>query len=153
MGLFRKEPTSTEKNEIRSLISRSQTCARNLSETDKISNYYKEWDKLMSLLNRLIFFEAKGIRFKPSPRRDLASAQAKKQRTEKNCIDRAYENLKVSLISLKTEQGKRNRIIKFFEEMDYYAPRMAAENANYVQHLKQEMLAQFLLSLLMNRQP
>ena len=143
MGLFHRQPTTTEKNEIRSLISRAQTCGRNLTDADKISNYFKEWDKLMSLLDRLIYYENRGIKFKPSPRLDLSNAKSKKQRTEKNCIDRAYEDLKVSLFALKTEQGKRNKTVRFFEEMEYYFPRMDSNNVDYVVHLKKETMEQF----------
>lgn len=141
MGLFRKIPTTQEKNDIRALISRAQTCARNLNEADKISSFFKEWDKLIHNFNRLIFYENRGVKFKISPKRDLEDAKRKKRNIERNCIDRSFADLQASLFQLKTDSGKKNRIIRFFEEMEYYSNRMESDNVAYINQLKKGALS------------
>ena len=140
MGLFTKEPTTQEKNDIRALLSRAQTCARNLNEADSISGFYKEWDKLMALFDRLIWYEKRGTRFKPSPRKNLREIEAKKEKAERDCIDRAFSVLQASLFSLKTESGRRNKVGRFFEEAEYYSSRMEPANVAFIREMKTKLM-------------
>lgn len=142
MGLFSRTPSTTEKNDIKAVIARAQTCARNLNDADKIASFFKEWDRLVDQLNRLIRYENSRIKFQSSPKRDLEKAIFNKSNVERKCIDRQYADLNTSLLSLRTIQGKRNRVQKFFEEMEYFMPRMEPVNVDYVKQLKDIATAQ-----------
>lgn len=95
----------------------------------------------MDQINRLISYERSGIKFSYSPRKNLELAKQNKKSVEHKCIGRAYADLQTSLLSLKTESGKRNRVAKFFEKMDYYSSRMESSNIAYLSQLKEEMVS------------
>ena len=56
MALFKRSPSTSEKNDIRALLQRSQSCARNLNTLDKIPAFCNEWEKLTRLYGSLVLF-------------------------------------------------------------------------------------------------
>ena len=57
-------------------------------------------------------YEKSGVPFKPSAIKEWKNICNQKKGTEKHCIERAYDKLMGSVVTLKTAQGKRNKIQK-----------------------------------------
>ena len=144
MALFKRQPTASEKRDVNAIISRAQTCARNINESDNIAVFFREWEKITIHYHSLLTYEKSGYPFSPSPsklfERDVFS---KKQKVELKCINRAFDRLQAGLISLKTTQGKIDRINSFFDEMEYYSDKMEPENIEYLKTLKESMLKDY----------
>lgn len=136
MGLFSKKPTANEKKEINAILSRMTTCCKRLEATDSIDKYFTEWDKYLSDYERLSYFARKGIKFTASPDRMHSLICREVPRLEKDIINRGYDRMLRDAAKLSTEKGKRTKAEKFFNELEFYYPKMQATSVELVKELK-----------------
>ena len=88
-------------------------------------------------------YEKSGVSFKPSAIKEWKNICNQKIGAEKHCIERAYDRLMGSVVTLKTAQGKKNKIKTFFDEAEYYFPQLEEENVEYIESLKKQALAEY----------
>lgn len=138
MGLFSfyKKPTAAQKKEIEAALSRGRTCAKRIESLDSIDKYFTEWDKYMKEEKILEYYEDQRIKFTVSPRKIHSMVCAEIPRIEKDTIMRSYDRMQRDAAKLSTDSGKKKKAEKFFNELEYYYPRLQPESVQLIQQLK-----------------
>lgn len=147
MGLFDKKPTTAQKNDINATISRCGTCCKRLESANSIDRYFTEWDKFMVDYNVLLAYEKQRIKFTVPPHKLYNQIVAEIPRIEHDIVTRGYDRMQRDAAKLSTDKSKQNKAIKYFDELEYYYPRLRPETVNYIKSLKETC------SLLQNEQP
>ena len=136
MGLFRRAPSSTEKKDINATISRIGTCFKRLESVDSIDKYITEYDKFINDYNALRAYEKDKIKFKVSLTQILSEVEAEIPRIEKEVVTRGYDRMQRDAAKVTTEKSKLNKATKFFDELEYYYPRLRPATVEYIKSLK-----------------
>ena len=136
MGLFSKKPTSAEKQQINSTLSRMGTCCKRLESVDSIDRYFTEWDKYLSDYHVLEMYANKGIKFTISPKKIHSQICQEIPRIEIDVVNRGYDRMMRDAAKLTTDKGKQNKALKFFNELEYYYPRLQVSTVEHIKGLR-----------------
>lgn len=136
MGLFSRAPSSTEKKDINATISRVGTCFKRLESVDSIDKYFTEYDKFINDYNSLRAYEKQRIKFKYPLTKIYNEVEAEIPRIEKDVVSRGYDRMQRDAAKVTTEKSKKNKAIKFFDELEYYYPRLRPTTVEYIKSLK-----------------
>lgn len=136
MGLFNKKPTTEEKNQINSTLSKMGTCCKRLESVDSIDKYFTEWDKYLSDYRVIEMYANNGIKFTVPPKKIHAQICQEIPRIEKDVVNRGYDRMMRDAVKLTTDKGKQNKANKFFNELEYYYPRLQVGTVELIKTLK-----------------
>ena len=136
MGLFHRAPTSNEKKDINATISRVGTCFKRLESVDSIDKYFTEYDKFLNDYNALRAYEKQRIKFKVPLSKIYNEVTAEIPRIEKDVVNRGYDRMQRDAAKVSTEKSKQNKANKFFDELEYYYPRLQLGTVEYIKNLK-----------------
>ena len=136
MGLFYKEPTSNEKREINAIISRVGTCFKRLESANSIDKYFTEYDKFISDYNMLREYEKRRIKFNVPLTKIYNEVVAEIPRLERDIVARGYDRMQRDAVKLTTEKSKQNKAKKFFDELEYYYPKLQPATVIYIKSLR-----------------
>ena len=136
MGLFHRAPTSNEKKDINATISRVGTCFKRLESVDSIDKYFTEYDKFLNDYNMLRVYEKQRIKFKVPLTKIYNEVMAEIPRIEKDVVNRGYDRMQRDAAKVSTEKSKQNKANKFFDELEYYFPRLQPGTVEHIKTLK-----------------
>lgn len=136
MGLFHRAPTANEKKDINAAISRIGTSLKRFETVDSIDKYFTEYDKFMTDYKVLQMYERQRIKFQVPLAKVLSQFTAEIPRLEKDVVTRGYDRMQRDAAKVTTEKSKQNKAKKFFDELEYYYPRMKPETVEYAKSLK-----------------
>ena len=108
-----------------------------LNTTCNTETFFSRYELTLSILSELSDFE-KFVPFTNSPEQELNKITSEKDRHTKDFIERAWESLLTKNRNLKTEKGKNNRILKFFNELDKYTTELGPTSLAYLNNLKEK---------------
>jgi hypothetical protein len=114
-------------------------CVELVNTTVNPDVFFKRYDLLLVHLEELAKFEGTGI-FDNS--RELPSATFLRvdeqfDSATNDFLDRSFEDAKKHAETLKTENGKRNAINRYFENMEKYISYMSEESLEYFNKMKE----------------
>lgn len=136
MGLFSKKPTPQQKREIEAMLSRMGTCCKRLESVNSIDSYFTEWDKYLSEYKMLSSYESQGIRFTVSPKKIHGQILNEIPRVERDVVSRGYDRLQRDSAKLSTDKGKQKKVDAFFNELEFYYPRLQPGTVAYIKELR-----------------
>ena len=139
MGLFSKskpKPTTQHKNEAKAAISRFGTCAKELESATSIDAYITAMDKCNSELNLLQLYEENGVTLSMPLSQIRESVTAEIPRIERETVDRSYDRMMRDTFKLKTDAGRKRKAVRFFEELEYYYPRLQQSTIDHIKGLR-----------------
>lgn len=139
MGLFSKKPTAAEKQQINSALSRMGTCCKRLESVDSIDKYFTEWDKYLSDYHVLEMYANKGIKFTVPPKKIHAQICQEVPRIEIDVVNRGYDRMMRDAAKLTTDKGKQNKALKFFNELEFYYPRLQVGTVEHINGLRSKI--------------
>ena len=108
-----------------------------IEETVNAEVYFSRRDLIFDCLNKLCVAECV-IEMPLSAQDILELAKNEERKSEADFIDRSYTKMLEKAESLKTERGKRNRMINFYKSILKYKDKIYAEN---LEHLDKMMLS------------
>lgn len=136
MGLFYKQPTATQRKDINATISRVGTCLKRMETVDSIDKYFTELDKFQSDYKALRAYENQRIKFMVPLNKIYNEFVAEIPRLERDVVNRGYDRMLRDAAKVSTEKSKQNKANKFFDELEYYYPRLLPETVEYIKGLK-----------------
>lgn len=113
-------------------------CVELVNTTINPEVFFLRYDLMLENLEKLAGLEGTGI-FDKSP--ELPSEAFQRVDTlfdaaTNDFLDRSFENAKKHADTLKTENGKKNAIKRYFDNMEKYTDRMSSESIEYFYKMK-----------------
>lgn len=105
-----------------------QDCVKLVNETTTPGVFFSRYDTMIEHMEWMARIE-KYYPFKhPFPSENLERVKRQKVATINDFIDRSYQKLMLSLLKLKTEKGRRNKVADWYNLMTFYSDKMEDEN-------------------------
>lgn len=140
MGIFSmffgKKATPQQKREIEAMLSRMRTCCKRLESVNSIDSYFTEWEKYLSEYRQLSAYADQGIKFSVSPRFIHEQILKEVPRIEKDVVSRGYDRLQRDSAKLSTDKGKQKKADSFFNELEFYFPRLQQGTVTLIKDLR-----------------
>lgn len=141
MGLFfnrKPRATAQDKKEANAALSRLVTCAKRIETARSIDDLFTALEKYETERHILELYEQKGVKLSMPMTKLNAAVKAEIPRLERETVDRGYDRLMRDIVKLKTEKGRGNKARQFFEELEYYYPRLQQGTVDHIQSLRMD---------------
>lgn len=117
-------------------------CVNLVNTTKNPEVFFQRYNLMLEHLEKCAGLECTGIYNNSRELPSTAFLRIEKQFTiaTNDFIDRSFEEAKTKAETLKTVKGKRNTIMRFFDNMETYIIYMEHESVEYLDNLKQKAL-------------
>jgi hypothetical protein len=141
MGLFFKRkprPSAQDKKEAKAVLSRLVTCAKRIETAKSIDELLTALEKYETERSMLELYEQKGVKLSMPTSKIDAAVRAEIPRLERETVDRGYDRMMRDALKLKTDKGRCNKARRYFEELEYYYPRLQQSTVARINQLRVE---------------
>lgn len=125
-----------ELNNIKSEISKMES----LANIDTVLEKYDLIAGRLDSLSRLERYGAFSSNTEYNPVKSVSTMLKNKWFYVNKAINKSYHDMLLKASELKTENGRKNRIIKFFENLEAYIDKFDTETIDFINELKQKEL-------------
>ena len=131
-------PTGETAKHINSEISKLKTSMGDVDLSDTPKKYYTSCEKMEYHMHMLSVYEDEGYIVDMSGGLAKLQNEAIMAEVEHDFLIRAQRRMHREAIELKTDKAKYNKAQKFYQELEFYYPKMYPSNISYVEQLKSQ---------------
>ena len=119
-------------------------CAELVNTTKKPEVFFPRYNLMLEHLEMLAGIECTGIfnNSKELPSQIFLRIEESFPAETQTFIDRSFEAAKGKADTLKTAKGKKNAILRYFDDMDKHIIYMPIESVDYLEELKNRILGE-----------
>lgn len=114
-----------------------QDCQKLVNKTLSPDVFFSRYDLMESVLACMVLFQPYARFSGVNAKRELETALDDRPHATLKFIERSYRAMRNGASELKTEKGKANRIIKYFNEMFQFTDRMCPEAVQLLQEIQE----------------
>lgn len=137
-GKGSKKSTPTNSSQLSASVNNDirimQDCVSILNTSENLQTVVRRYDDLLVVLGRLCEYEKNpAVSFpRELPSDVLRRMESEKSQIMNSAIQRAYNGMLRKCAALKTEKGRKNRQLKFFDELNDLMPDFPEETRSFV---------------------
>ena len=146
MGLFSRNPSRTEQNDISQHIHYVQSSYKMMYDGCGIEVFVDCKNRTLSSLEILVSYENKYHSYfkKPRPSDNKATVLKELPDVERKFVEYTILNLEKKLLNYSTDRGKRNNFNKEIDKFRYYAGEFLPETVDYFNQMIEERFPEYL---------